>query len=326
MDDFLTKPGSQWGDPNKSNFLTEEMLNKAIAEVGGIYNMKKKDKKRMILSPSERENLFNGAFTGATEVVNGERKPITSRSFLGRGRISHFISLNEAHHGANAVSIPVMAKDGLETDFMSIDIKIKDEKFIGDTSNYADMLMYKLISEASPTPTLVSPDTGVIERMTTALELLHTRGRGIEKSAILVDTETYNALVTETDGYHDGKYWSLDKDRGFQFMGMPVIEAPCAGTGDVYIINQTDTVAFVRDGQVGFDQSVRIGLGTAPDSIVVSADPNAHIVSKNFDEDTNDWCVDCWTCGYSHWAGTEDEAIDKLENHSTKDIRLFYRK
>jgi len=308
MDEYLTdRDNILWEDDEKPLF-SKEMLNK-----------------------TKYDYLFKGAFTETTTVIEDKRVPITADLFVNSGRISHFINLHTASHGVNAISVPVHQPDftnDLDTDyddFKTIDIKMQNYKFIANTPNYADMMLYKLISEASPTPTLVSPETSVIGLMTTALELLRDSGRSLDNSAALLDTNTYNSLVTETEGYHDGNYWSVKENVGFQFMGVPVIESPCAGTGDIYIINPTDTMAFIKDAPIESGNTIRIGVGTAPDSIVVSADPSAHVVSKHFDESTNDWCVDCWTCGYSSWANTEEEASDKLDKHADKNARIFYR-
>jgi hypothetical protein len=231
----------------------------------------------------------------------------------------------------NAVMVPSMSKSSTESgivdEFTSISIKMRDEKFTGDGARFADMLLFKLIAEAAPSPALVSPETGIIEMMTTALELLRDRGGRTEKSAIVVDSPTYNDLVIETGGGNESeKYWSVDREKGSRFMGLPILEAPTGGNGDIYIVNPADVTAFVKDGELASDSTIRIGLGASPDMVVVSADPNGHEVSLHFDEDTNDWCIDCWTCGYSHWAADEEEAKQRLDNHADSEARMFYRK
>jgi len=299
-------------EPDKKSLFTKEMFDKAVSDMGTSYGKK-----------SLPTGLFEGAFTGATYTdSDGNRKSLSQEGFLRMGRIHNFVQITKASPDNDYVRIAEIDSSGSSTyrEFL-----LKEEKYIAATSSYSDMLWYKLISAAETVPTMVSPETGIVERMATALELVKDKRKG--RVAILVDTDVYNDLNIETGGGYDAfKYWKVNSLGHSTFCGVPVLQAPCPGTGDIYVIDSATTIAFIEDCQLQ-DKTIRMALSVAEDSVVVSADPNAHIVSKSFDEDTNDWCIDCWTCGYSHWAFEEEEADEKLKAHAENDkARIFYRR
>jgi hypothetical protein len=350
MDDFLTEPGLSFGkgpqsdeplgfgpednkplfepfiDPDKPDsdfkaagtpFLTEEALRKATEGVfNSAYN---KGSKKTYMHPDDYRAATQEIFTP---------KPVSSVDFLNTARLSKYLTINTVEHGCNALLVPFLAKPTptyedavLNEVFTEISVKVKDVKIHGLTSNAADVAIYKILRDSNTyTPHIMSPDTTVTERMVEAVNLMKLRGLDHDKSILVMDGEALSDFHL-TLGMNDEPK---------SFMGIPIMAVPQSSNGDIFLVNPKTAFIYAVDtaastSTFGSD-TIRAGGGFFPDAVMVSCDPSAHTISKHFDEDTNDWCVDCWTCGYSSWAGTEEEADEKLNTHAGKDIRLFYKR
>jgi len=343
MDDFLTEPGPSWGDkdnpdnnplfqpfidPDKPDsdfkasgtpFLTEEALRKATEGVFQKYALGNGLKNKVHMNPDDYREITQEIFTP---------KPVSSVDFLNTARLSKYLTMNIVEAGTNALLVPFLAKPTptyedavLSEVFTEIPVKIKDVSINGLTSNAADTAMYKILRDSNTyTPHIMSPDTTVTERMVEAVNLMKLRGLDHDKSILVMDGEALSDFHL-TLGMNDEPK---------SFMGIPIMAVPQSSNGDIFLVNPKTAFIYAVDtaastSTFGSDR-IRAGGGFFPDAVVVSCDPSAHIISKHFDEDTNDWCVDCWTCGYSSWAGTEEEADEKLNTHAGKDIRLFYKR
>jgi len=336
MNDFLTEPNNPehyklespikplftpFYDPEKADsefkaagtpFLTEEALRKATE---GAFKYKYGPK--TYLHPDDynliAENLESKVKAAGT---------LSTAQFLNRGRLAQYLTINAANPQSDVLFVPFLAKPisgnlipAVEDSKIAVKLlTIPVESFTERAADEAIFTMLKRCEDYEPH--VMSPETTVVEKLSEAINLTKLKGLWHEKTAILTDYSTYDKFILEAD---------ISNPNPNTFMGVPIVVDARLGNGDIYIINPKTAFVYAADEVVG-PKSIKAGAGLFPDSVVVTSDPTAHVVSKHFDNETNDWCIDCWTCGYSSWAATEEEASERLINHSDKDTKLYYRK
>lgn len=260
------------------------------------------------------------SFTAMSRV---EEKRPNNELAIRSGRLHSFMTVLPVHPDQDSVAIPHdFARDSLEEVVVPF-----NSAAILSTPNYVDMELFKAMRDYPHNkPYLAHPDHTLVERMATALEKYRERFPLKDSVALVMDTETYNDLMVEANGVEAAQYWSPSKQTGVGlFLGIPVISAPTTGDGGIHVVSPATHYVYVKDEQVTSTNKYKYAYAASSDAVVVKHDPDAHVVSKNFDEETGDWCVDCWTCGYSHYAWEEEDADELLKTHDSVNTSIFYR-
>lgn len=303
----------------KKSRLKKERREKREREKKGIYSVE----------DIEREQKKLSNFSAMSRLERGEEPLPTHEKVVKSGRLHNFMTVSTVSSDQIYVAVPHPFHPDT---YSEVTVKLAERPVL-QTPNFVDMEIFKAMkADKGAKPIFAHPESTIVERLATALEEHMARFPLKEKVAIVLDTDTFNDLNIETGGGNESsQYWKPSGQRGVNlFLGVPVIEAPTSGDGSIYVISPTTHAMYVAKGTVihpGLSKpKYKSAVAASSDAVVVSHDPNAHVVSKHFDEDTGDWCIDCWTCGYSHFAWEEEEADELLKTHDGKSTNVFYRR
>ena len=139
--------------------------------------------------------------------------------------------------------------------------------------------------------------------------------------AIALNTKDAGVLLRMEQAVRDVVDYSIDGCT--TYAGIPIIPSPNIPTGDMYLMSKDTSFLAFRPQAVMTDGRALLGAGLSPESIVYKASKDCHTVWYEYSEDSNDYCIECDTCGYSYWAGDEDAAVERLEEHT--DSHVFFK-
>lgn len=129
------------------------------------------------------------------------------------------------------------------------------------------------------------------------------------------------ASASTVSSTQDGEIWTPTTYAGIQLFTSDTIP-----DDTMFLIDKSSAFVGYLDAEIRETKAVKLGAALAPHSIAYKMVDDCHDTQYVFTEETNDYCLDCSTCGYSYWAGTEAEAIERLTEHTEDKVYFSLRK
>ena len=157
----------------------------------------------------------------------------------------------------------------------------------------------------------------------TEVEIFHrilrdASNRQPNEFAVAMSTKDSDVLLRMENAVKDVVDYSAENPTSYA--GIPIIPSRFIKDGDLYIMNKDTNFLAFKDQDIKTEGRILAGVGFAPDALVYKAAEDCHTVWYAFSDETNDFCIECETCGYSYWAASEDDAIDRLNAHTEDNI------
>jgi len=100
------------------------------------------------------------------------------------------------------------------------------------------------------------------------------------------------------------------------YAGIPIIPSRFIKDGDMYVVSKDTNILAFKDEDIKTEGRILAGSALTDDALIYKATDDCHTVWYEFSDETNDFCIECETCGYSYWAGNESDAIERLNDHT----------
>lgn len=295
-DELLTEPGRVWGDPNgpKGQYAKEIVPSSTPFPTDGT--MFKSLRSERVGSLEDFVN--NSWFSNFANVIAVDR---TDKM---------------------VVDIPVLNRNNTFSEF-TFPIGGYRLDFKGTVQERVDLLLLQLFRKSvDPATKLPLPeDFSHIEAAHTAIRDASTRK--MHNFALITSDEAGRALNKFEDSVKDVVNYSAGDTK--MYAGIPIFSSKHVPAGEMYVINRETACIGYRDMVLREGEQVGVGAAFTPDVLAYGAAEGCHFVTYDFSDETNDFCIDCETCGYSYWAGTEQEAVERLHEHTEEKVYMRRR-
>ena len=136
--------------------------------------------------------------------------------------------------------------------------------------------------------------------------------------AVAMSTKDSEILLRMENAVKDVVDYSANNPTSYA--GIPIIPSRFINSGDMYIMSKDTNFLAFKDVDIKTEGRILAGAGFTPDALIYEAVEDCHTVWYEFSDETNDFCIECETCGYSYWAASEDDAIERLNAHTEDNI------
>lgn len=247
----------------------------------------------------------------------------TAEELVKKSVLSSFATLIPVDKAdGTVINIPVLNRHQQFSEFQfSVGGWSLDPK--GTISERMDKLLIGLLQKSVEDDSKVPlPDTYThVQAVHTALR--DAANRKLTNYALILSDESAEALNSSEDAVKDAVDYSANDS--MRYAGIPLITSPLIKPGEMYIINKETSLIGYRDMVVRVGNQVGVGASFTPDALAYGAADGCHFVHYEFSDETNDFCLDCDTCGYSYWAGTEEECVERLHAHTEDKVHFLTR-